>query len=85
MKKTLLKRFFVTGTLFATIFSFNPLNFFSITSPAVTQAAVIPGDEIQADEISWVFRSHNGWLQKRRWNYTKGYWVDPNWITVKKI
>ncbi len=81
----IIKRIFVTGTLFATVLSFNPLNIIPCAGPTISQAAVIPEDEINADEIRWVFRSHNGWLQKRRWNYTKGYWVDPNWITVKKI
>ena len=35
-----------------------------------------------ADEIITRFRIHNNILQYRRWNATKGYWVDPDWIDV---
>lgn len=28
------------------------------------------------------YRVNNGKLQKRRWNETKGVWVDPYWIDV---
>lgn len=44
-------------------------------------AAITPPDaEIQADEIVWKTRIYNGQLQKRRWNKSKGIWVDPDWI-----
>ena len=48
--------------------------------PAV-QAA---GTEIQpyADVIVTKYRAYQGKLQKRRWNETRGYWVDPYWITI---
>lgn len=35
-----------------------------------------------ADEIVMKYRYHNGQVQCRRWNATKGYWVDPDWITL---
>lgn len=33
-----------------------------------------------ADEIIYYYRVNNGVLQYRRWNATRGYWVDANWI-----
>lgn len=36
-----------------------------------------------ADEIVTKFRMLNGHLQYRRWNQTRGYWVDDYWITLK--
>lgn len=40
--------------------------------------------EIQprADVIVTKYRVYNHKLQKRRWNETRGYWVDPYWITI---
>lgn len=39
-----------------------------------------------ADQIVWRYRTlDDGTIQKRRWNATKGYWVDPKWIFVMKI
>ena len=35
-----------------------------------------------ADHIEMKFRNNNGWLEYRRWNSTKGYWVDPYWIRL---
>lgn len=35
-----------------------------------------------ADEIIMKYRYLNGHLQCRRWNATKGYWVDPYWENV---
>lgn len=36
----------------------------------------------RADVIVWKYRKYNGLIQMRRWNETKGVWVDPEWITV---
>lgn len=36
-----------------------------------------------ADEIVTKFRAYNGKIQYRRWNQTRGYWVDKDWITLK--
>ena len=58
---------------------------------ATAQAATIDqptvqavGSEIQpyADVIVTKYRAYQGKLQKRRWNVTLGYWVDPYWITI---
>lgn len=35
-----------------------------------------------ADIIQTKYRSYNNKLQYRRWNQTKGYWVDPDWIDM---
>ena len=35
-----------------------------------------------ADQIGYIYRKHNGRIQKRRWNYTQGEWVDKKWIDV---
>lgn len=35
-----------------------------------------------ADQITIVYRVHNGRRQKRRWNLTQGKWVDKNWIDL---
>ena len=35
-----------------------------------------------ADVIIWKYRVNNGVAEKRRWNVTKGVWVDPAWIVV---
>lgn len=81
--KTIIKRTVFTAGLLATLFAANP--FASFYGPDVSDevtAAEIPGEGTRADQIGWVYRRHNGWLQRRRWNYTKGYWVDKYWINV---
>ncbi len=35
-----------------------------------------------ADQIVIYTRTHNGVWQYRRWNETRGYWVDPDWIDM---
>lgn len=48
--------------------------------PAAVEAAEI---EPRADVVYWRFRTlSDGTVQKRRWNATRGYWVDPDWIDV---
>lgn len=51
-----------------------------IQTPAAVEAAEI---EPRADVVYWIYRVlDDGTLQKRRWNETRGYWVDPDWIDV---
>ena len=38
--------------------------------------------EPRADEIVRKYRTIYGVLQYRRWNETKGVWVDADWITI---
>lgn len=35
-----------------------------------------------AEVIVNKYRNYNGKTQYRRWNETRGYWVDPYWIDV---
>ena len=35
-----------------------------------------------ADSIVYKYRVYNGKRQYRRWNETRGYWVDSSWITL---
>ena len=39
-------------------------------------------DAPYADVIVYKYRIENGKQQYRRWNETRGYWVDPYWIDV---
>lgn len=51
------------------------------TTPIEVSAAEISP---RADVIYWRHRVlSDGTVQKRRWNETRGCWVDPHWITVK--
>lgn len=51
-----------------------------IQTPAAVEAAEI---EPRADVVYWIYRTlSDGTIQKRRWNATRGYWVDPDWIDV---
>ena len=51
-----------------------------IQAPAAVEAAEI---EPRADVVYWIFRElSDGTIQKRLWNATRGYWVDPDWIDV---
>lgn len=57
--------------------------------PAVSQEiAVTASEETQIqpqpriDVIVNKYRVHNGVLQYRRWNETRGCWVDPDWINM---
>lgn len=47
-------------------------------------AAANNGDAsiLATDVIEYKFRIINGKHQYRRWNATKGKWVDPYWITI---
>ena len=50
--------------------------------PPATTAEEGEGIEPRADVIVFKYRIYNGVYQYRRWNETKGYWVDPYWIDV---
>ncbi len=54
-----------------------------VQEPAVETAAVISPVNPLSDVIETKFRTtidHH--VQYRRWNATRGYWVDPEWITL---
>lgn len=42
----------------------------------------MPKESNRADVIVTKYRVYNGVLQYRRWNDTRGYWVDPDWIDL---
>lgn len=51
--------------------------------PTTVEAAEI---EPRADVVYWIYRElADGTIQRRRWNETRGYWVDPHWITVGHV
>lgn len=37
---------------------------------------------VRADRIVTKYRVYDGKLQYRRWNETRGYWVDSKWLSV---
>lgn len=54
-----------------------------ITPPTAGTYKVNPPDEPQIDQIETKFRTTvDGRIQYRRWNATRGYWVDPYWIDL---
>lgn len=54
--------------------------------PVTVEASETAEIEPKADVIYWRYRTlSNGIIQKRRWNATRGYWVDPDWIDVGHI
>ena len=82
MKKKLL----IVATVCASLF---------VVAPAVSVSAAEVESESQvqtiqndigvapyADEIVMKFRVHNNKVQYRRWNQTRGYWVDKKWIDL---
>lgn len=80
--KTLIKYSLVTVCIFFMSLTSIPniLPFSSIIPVEVQAEEITP----RADQIYWRYRVlDDGTVQKRRWNATKGYWVDPHWITVK--
>lgn len=51
--------------------------------PVTVEASETAEIEPKADVIYWRYRTlSDGTIQKRRWNETRGYWVDPHWIDV---
>lgn len=80
--KKLFNHFLFSTSIFLIIFTSMPTIFsFKNITPVNVQAAEITP---RADQIYWKYRVlSDGTVQKRRWNATRGYWVDPHWITVK--
>lgn len=48
----------------------------SALTASVDESTIIP----YADVIVYKYRIYNGKYQYRRWNETRGYWVDPYWM-----
>ena len=81
------KKFLIAVAICASLFVVAP-------TVSVSAAEVEPDVQVQseksnigvapcADEIVMKFRIINGKkLQYRRWNQTRGYWVDKDWIDM---
>lgn len=59
-------------------------------TPEITGSDIVSGqsaknDVVRADEVKTVYREKYGRLQYRRWNSTRGYWIDPDWIFVSAV
>lgn len=56
------------------------------SNSCVVSYAATPGNTganiLATDVIEYKYRVHNGVPQYRRWNATKGKWVDPYWINI---
>lgn len=75
----------IIGMLAATmLFSAMPASIPAmLRMPVTVEASETAEIEPKADVIYWRYRTlSDGTVQKRRWNATRGYWVDPYWITV---
>ncbi|RKJ78978.1 hypothetical protein D7X33_09075 [Butyricicoccus sp. 1XD8-22] len=88
MKLKNLRKMLALGMLFSVCLSFNvanaackadiPQNENDLYIEDLSDNTISP----HADEIITKFRRYNGVIQYRRWNATKGYWVDPDWIDL---
>lgn len=65
-------------TMVIMIFSFSTITHAESYQKVTNTTTMAP----RANVIETKYRSYKGHLQKRRWNRTQGYWVDPYWITI---
>lgn len=56
----------------------NPVNQIDVVQVEQANEMITP----RADVIKRVYRICDDVLQYRRWNETRGYWVDPDWIDI---
>ena len=86
MKKAKWRKVIVAGTVFMSLGMVCPVANLHAEEVDVSYEEVIGASDesisTYADQIEYVFRIHNGRIQKRRWNYTQGEWVDKKWIDV---
>lgn len=77
----LMKKIIISAMAASMAFSVMPATIPALLQmPVAVEAAEI---EPRADVIYWRYRTlSDGTIQKRRWNATRGYWVDPDWIDV---
>lgn len=79
-----LKKGLAAGGILLAALAVNPLSAIpGAQAPTTVCAAEAEEAAPYADVIYYVYRTYNGWIQKRRWNETRGYWVDPYWMNVK--
>ena len=89
MKSKIFKALVISATILSVAISSSLVTFAAedVTSTPSQEVSVV--SELNqktatpyADVIVWKYRNYNGVVQKRRWNQTKGVWVDPAWIPV---
>lgn len=76
-----LKKFFFAAFMLTALtpaFSSNASDVAVSTNRYVTVETIQPRSSV----IVYKFRNNNGVRQYRRWNETKGCWVDPVWINL---
>lgn len=56
----------------------------AFASNAKNNTTVISKPMLRAAQIEEKYKMANGKKYKRRWNATKGKWVDPYWIPVDR-
>ena len=78
------KKIICTFCAMIMISSLMPTSYAAECFPKITPISSSSESEIvpYADVIVRKYRTYNGVLQYRRWNETRGYWVDPDWIDV---
>lgn len=84
MKKNIKK---ALAVLLSLIFVFSvmaiPASAVEVETTEQVQVVSAEGEIIPfADIIEYKYRTYFGVLQYRRWNATRGYWVDPYWINL---
>ena len=72
-----IKKFGCFAIMFLLLSAITPT--FSVNASAPKATSTI---EPRADKIVTKYRYYNGVYQYRRWNETKGCWVDPAWINM---
>lgn len=78
------KKFLSTLTAIFLITTLTPFSYATnsyiptILNKTIHETSIIP----YADVIVYKFRVYNGKRQYRRWNQTRGYWVDSHWIDI---
>lgn len=86
MKKVGWKRIVVAGTILMSLGMVFPAADIQAEEadfgPGVVEIVAEDSISTYADQITVVYRVHNGRRQKRRWNYTQGKWVDKKWIDL---
>ena len=82
------KKILIAAAICASLFVIVPTGYVSAaevetesipqTQNAFDNIAIAP----YKDVIETKFRSYKNKVQYRRWNATRGYWVDKDWITL---
>lgn len=74
-----IKKFGYFAIMFLMLSALTPALSVNASAPALASTSNI---QPRADKIVYKYRIYNGVHQYRRWNETKGCWVDPAWINM---